>query len=305
MSRRTVDWSQLERWQQDNPGIRTGYRILTDSWLGCFQSLSWWHNETVNIWSHLFGGLAVVWAYVLLFHLISSQHSLDVAGIHAPLTGFYPFPSSSMPTVTKSDSLLLGIFLLGAFACFSCSAVFHSSLCHSERVAKYMNRVDYFGILALGTVNYFPNFHYAFFCTPQLRNIYIALMSVSGATGIYLACSPIYSTPAYRRMRTYTFFACGVVAIIPFLHAIWRNGWDETNSSISFGWIILEAVFYLGGALLYSERWPEYFWPGRFDLIGSSHQIFHVCSLLAVLSHYAAVKEGFLYWHGQRGGVCV
>ncbi|KAJ6545411.1 hypothetical protein B0H19DRAFT_1167612 [Mycena capillaripes] len=232
MGRRTVDWSQLERW--------TGYRTLTNSWLGCFQSLSWWHNETVNIWSHLFGGLA-------------------------------------------SDSLLLGVFLLGAFACFSCSAVFPSSLSHSERVAKYMNRVDYFGILALGTVDYFPTFRYA-------------------PAGIYLARSPTYSTPAYLRMRTYTFFACGVVAIIPFVHAIWRNGWDETNASISFGWIILEAVFYLVHS---SERCPEYFWPGRFDLIGSSHQTFHVCSLLAVLSNYAGVREGFLYWHVQRGGVCV
>jgi hypothetical protein len=37
------------------------------------------------------------------------------------------------------------------------------------------------GILVLGTVNYFPTFHYAFFCAPQLRNLYIALMSISGS----------------------------------------------------------------------------------------------------------------------------
>jgi hypothetical protein len=37
------------------------------------------------------------------------------------------------------------------------------------------------GILALGTVNFFPTFHYAFFCYPHLRDIYIALMTVSGS----------------------------------------------------------------------------------------------------------------------------
>ncbi|KAF7313887.1 Ras-GEF domain-containing protein [Mycena chlorophos] len=130
-------------------------------------------------------------------------------------------------------------------------------------VAAYMNRVDYFGILALGTVNYFPTFHYAFFCHPRLRNLYIALMTISGSTGIYLACSPTYASPEYRRMRTYTFFACGGVVLLPFVHAIWQQGLQEANKAISFRWILLEAAFYVGGALLYSERFPECRWPGR------------------------------------------
>ncbi|KAJ6566965.1 hemolysin-III related-domain-containing protein [Mycena capillaripes] len=299
-SLRTVGWSQLEPWQQDNPGITTGYRRLTHSWKGCLESLYWWHNETVNVWSHLLGALAILAIYTL-FYLIP-QHGSHLLEVHTPVE---PFNHTSQSNVKTSDVILFRVFLLGAFVCFACSALFHSSLCHSEKIAKALNRVDYFGILVLGTVNYFPTFHYAFFCAPQLRSLYIALMSISGSAGIYLSCSPTYGTPAYRRMRTYTFFACGMVAIVPLVHAVCRNGWKETSASTSFGWLLLEVVFYVGGAILYSERWPEYIWPGRFDLIGSSHQIFHICSLLAVLSHYAAISDGFRYWHSERGGICL
>ncbi|KAJ7220617.1 hemolysin-III related-domain-containing protein [Mycena pura] len=297
--KRTVDWAELEPWQQDNPSIRTGYRRVTNSWLLCFQSLSWWHNETVNIWSHFSGALTVVAAYILLLCSISPGDDLDLAAIPAPFVPLHLIRMSSLPSVTKSDSMFLDLFLLGALTCFLCSATYHSATCHSEKVEKFMNRVDHIGIFFLGTLNYFSTFHYAFFCAPHLRSLYIAAMTVSGTTGTYLACAPTYATPAYRRMRTYTYFACGGVAIIPFVHAMWRNGWQETSR-----WLLIEAACYVGGALTYAERFPECRWPGRFDLIGSSHQIFHVCTLFAVWAHYAAVVGGFRYWHVERGGVC-
>jgi adiponectin receptor len=130
-----------------------------------------------------------------------------------------------------------------------------------------MNRIDYLGnalnapmlfadrfvgILVLGTVNFFPTFHYSFFCDPSLRNLYILLMTLSGCSeshgmlvnilslltsttaGIWLIYTPAYSTPAYRRMRTYTFITLGFVAVFPFVHAIWRYGVRTTISSPSY-----------------------------------------------------------------------
>ncbi|KAF7324630.1 hypothetical protein MKEN_00504500 [Mycena kentingensis (nom. inval.)] len=285
-TKRTLDWSELAPWQRDNPGILTGYRRLTNSWIGCLNSLGWWHNETVNIWSHLLGAGVVLVSSTALFIL---RDASKLFWLH-------------LPASAQSEKTLLATFLTGAAVCFVTSAAFHASICHSQPVAKYMNRVDYFGILVLGTVNYFPTFHYAFYCAPTLRNLYIAMMTVSGSTGIYLACSPRYASPEYRRMRTYTFFSCGGVVILPFIHAMWRNGLQEANCAISFNWILAEAAFYVGGALLYSERFPECRWPGRFDIFGSSHQIFHVCSLLAVWAHYKSVESSFHYRHAVRGG---
>ncbi|KAJ7890173.1 hemolysin-III related-domain-containing protein [Mycena olivaceomarginata] len=310
---RTISWSQLEPWQRDNPAILTGYRRLTNSWFQTAGTVFWWHNESVNIWTHLSGAVAIT---IALFALgdFSASPALSYGArfcerLDAPFTKAlcYPFQvkSQASSSPAPADAILLRTFLIGALVCFICSSVFHSSLCHSRKVAVFMNRVDYFGILALGTVNFFPTFHYAFFCYPHLRDIYIALMTVSGSVGIYMACSPTYATPAYRRARTYTFFACGGVAIFPFVHAISKSGWTEASSSMSFTWLGIEILFYVGGALLYSERFPETLVPGKFDHLGASHQIFHVCSMFAVLSHWVAIGQGFRYRHGDQGGVCL
>ena len=37
---------------------------------------------------------------------------------------------------------------------------------------------------------------------------------------------------------------------------------------------------YIIGLILYTTRFPENYWNGKFDLIGSSHQIFHIFVLL-------------------------
>lgn len=39
---------------QFNPFITHGYRTYLSTKL-CFESIFWWTNETVNIWSHIFG----------------------------------------------------------------------------------------------------------------------------------------------------------------------------------------------------------------------------------------------------------
>ena len=54
----------------------------------------------------------------------------------------------------------------------------------------------------------------------------------------------------------------------------------------------------------YAERIPERFAPGKFDLFGASHQIFHTFILLAAWSHHTAICESFRYWHGEIGGTC-
>jgi adiponectin receptor len=32
----------------------------------------------------------------------------------------------------------------------------------------------------------------------------------------------------------------------------------------------------MGGVVVYVLRWPERRWPGRFDIVGQSHQLWHV-----------------------------
>ncbi|GJE98014.1 hemolysin-III related-domain-containing protein [Phanerochaete sordida] len=298
--RRTIPFSELPAWRQENPDVRTGYRVTVDSWGECLATVGAWHNETVNIWTHLLGALAAaaLAGYLTYWTLVGSGgHGAEPFARLAP---FYGFPAS----LGWRDTAVFAVFFLGSVVCFACSTLFHTSLCHREEVVKITSRVDYLGILTLGTLNFCPTLYYGFYCTPRLAYVYMALMAASGTVGTFLVCAPRYNAPAHRRTRAATFVTLGAAALAPFVHALARLGAPEAARALALRLVGAELGAYLLGVVLYAERWPEAVWPGRFDFLGSSHQLFHVCSLVAVALHYVATVEAFRYRHFDRLGVC-
>lgn len=51
---------------------------------------------------------------------------------------------------------------------------------------------------------------------------------------------------------------------------------------------LLGGGIYTFGAVLYITKVPERCKPGAFDLCGHSHQLFHVCVVIACMIHYLA-----------------
>lgn len=49
-------------------------------------------------------------------------------------------------------------------------------------------------------------------------------LNLRAIVGIGLVCAPTYHTPAYRRMRAVTFVSLGLVAVLPFAHALVKYG---------------------------------------------------------------------------------
>ena len=56
------DAHESEMYQTDYDYIETGYRINHDSCKALAKSLFHCHNETVNVWSHLFG--VILFAFI-------------------------------------------------------------------------------------------------------------------------------------------------------------------------------------------------------------------------------------------------
>ncbi|GAA5994985.1 hemolysin III family protein [Rhodotorula paludigena] len=300
-------YDQLEAWQRDNPLITSGYRPLFRSYLGCVRSIAGWHNESVNIWTHLFGATITVLTVFYLLLDLSPAGSLTHGrqGWRAPIAGIpYPFPNDAQPSVTWADTVGFASFLLSASVCLGFSAFFHTFLAHSQEVAVAWNRLDYVGIVVLISGTFVPLVHYGFFCDPHLRNTYVALIYTFAAATMAVIVSPKARTPEFRRIRTWLFIALGLSAVFPVGHAVLRYGLEGASVAISLAWLALGGALYIVGALLYAERVPERFSPGSFDLLLSSHQIFHVLILLAAWAHWSAITEGFRYWHGERGGTC-
>ena len=151
-----LKFSDVPLWQQDNHYILTHYRPATYSYRGCFQSLFYLHNESVNIHSHLLG--AFVFLFIALSVYTFEQHSISIA-----------------------DIIAFGCFFLGAVTCLGISATFHMITCHSPEVSRFGNQLDYAGIVALITGSFVPSVYYGFYCEPFLQKIYWAMVGRKGS----------------------------------------------------------------------------------------------------------------------------
>lgn len=65
---------------------------------------------------------------------------------------------------------------------------------------------------------------------------------------------------------------------------------------------LLEGGILVLSAFFYGTRWPESIRPGRFDIWGCSHNIFHVLVVLATVVHLVGIWNAFAY--NYRQGRC-
>jgi adiponectin receptor len=91
----------------------------------------------------------------------------------------------------------------------------------------------------------------------------------------------------------------GASGVIPVFHKLILF-WDQPEALHTTGYEILMGLFYGFGALVYATRVPERWMPGKFDIAGHSHQLFHVLVVAGAYTHYHA---GLLYlqWRDQQG----
>lgn len=159
---RLLSWDDIHPWQQDNAYILTGYRQASSSYRGSFASLSYVHNETVNIWSHLLGAIAfLLLAAAGVFVVVFLEH--EIAPRYA--------------SASRTDVFVFGCFFAGAIACLGMSATYHCLSNHSPVVAKWGNKLDYAGIVLLIVGSYVPAMYYGFRCHTRLMSLYLSNVS--------------------------------------------------------------------------------------------------------------------------------
>lgn len=204
-------------------------------------------------------------------------------------------------------------FFLGSILCLGFSATYHTIQCHSFTVSKRFNKLDYVGIIVMIVGSFLPALHYGFYCHPHLQLFYSLSVTLLGLLAMYVVLSPSYSTPAYRPHRTGVFLVLGLSAIIPTGHVVRVYGYRTVTETMGLRFLLFSGGLYVVGALMYAGRVPERFAPGRFDLLGASHQVFHVLILLAAAAHYVSIRRAYAFWHtvealgtgeGGRAGVC-
>jgi len=277
MSCRVSHFTALPEWLQDNDFLHHGHRMRIPHFAGCFRSIFAIHTETGNIWTHLLGCVAFI----------------GVAG------WFLTRPSSE---VQWEDKLVMSMFFAGAILCMGMSSAFHTVSCHSRGVTKLFSKLDYVGISLLTIGSFLPWLYYGFYCRLEAKLVYSTLMCLLATGSIVVSLWDKFSEPAYRPFRAGMFVAMGLSGVIPCIHFWITDGLRALVDEVCIHWLLLMAVLYIGGAVLYAVRVPERWFPGKCDIWFQSHQIFHMMVIVAAFVHYHGISE--VAYIRLSGGSC-
>ncbi|KAJ4153102.1 hypothetical protein LMH87_009607 [Akanthomyces muscarius] len=273
---RALTWDEMPEWRRDNKYILGGYRREKADYLEILAGLAFLHNETCNVYSHLIGAL--------LLPLIAVSVMRSIWQVQ-------------LPTVSGVDYAMFGIFFGGAECCLLFSAAYHLVGPHSHPVEQFWHRMDLLGIVIVTAATFVPGIYYIFFCEPAWQKLHWAVVVISGFSTAALICIPVFRTLRWRKVRVGAYAVLGASAFIPLLHGTRLYGFEYMIQYSGMKWYLLELAIYGGGAGLYAFRIPERFAPGKFDILCSSHQIFHVAILFAMSIHILGLVQAFMACH--------
>ena len=275
---RLLEWDELPDWQRDNEYVLSNYRPASFSLRTSFESLGAVHNETINIYSHVFGATLFFGLPYALYRLVPDRMAM-----------------AQMP-----DVVVFSTFFLGVAICFFLSCTFHTIANHSPRVNILGNQLDYLGIVVLMWGSTIPSVYFGFYCDLQLQRRYWAVVSILAMLCIITTFNSRFRHPNLRPYRAFMYTGLGFSALGFVIHGLLLYGWDIQNRRMSLDWMGLMTLLNMIGALAYAVRIPERLSPRKFDVYGNSHQILHVMVVFAGLAHMNGLLRAFDYAHSQN-----
>jgi len=190
------------------------------------------------------------------------------------------------------------VFLLSAIFCLAGSTLFHLFYCLSPTVNKIFLRLDYAGICILIYGSGFPPVVYGFYCQPDFALLYLTITGIVSGTVFTVSMMDFIHTEKYRKMKSLMYGSLGIFSAFPIIHLM-NNSFqvglenDYLPFSDSLPYYIAMGGTYLGGLVIYTARCPERYKPRQFDICGQSHQLWHVCVVVAVVLHYLGAFENY------------
>lgn len=111
-----------------------------------------------------------------------------------------------------------------------------------------------------------------------------------------MTLSPDFHLPIRRRLRGSLFLSLGISSAVPILHlrflGEYVNGFEKVPK-LQY-WYIGGITYVLGG-FIFILRIPEKYFIGKFDYVGSSHQILHFFVIIGFLFHYLGGIDSYYY----------
>ncbi|KAF9330926.1 hypothetical protein BG006_006167 [Podila minutissima] len=272
-AKRHLRFEELPEQWQHNKYILSGYRFLSSNY-ECFRSIFYIHNESGNIWTHLVG----------FFYFL-------VVGIYFFFSGSNPYLSrpptedALIPFVPADgyDKLIFLVYFMAVYKCLLMSSLWHTfaHIAHKKTMRR-MACLDYVGISVLMAASGVVTEFYGIYCDSFFRNTYIM------ATGVFET----------RMLRIMFFVSMAASTLLPIFYLFVTHGAFATLQ-----WLfplMKEIGCYVVGVVFYANQYPERAFPGMFDHLGSSHQVWHLCVLGGVYFNFMAAVH-FWEQHHEFG----
>ncbi len=267
------------------PFIITGYRKPDCTYADCLKYIFVLHNDVGNFWTHFLP----LWVWLAWLYWLSLQ---------VDLTDPYYYP--------------LLCFWMGACTYAVFSSMAHLVGCKSFTVRSIAFMTDYLGIAmysfggGLLSVFYQPPSGSFWF---RHKETVIVINVVFGINATVMsAMSRFFCVKQRYIIRTLAFSLSYFVVVTPFVHRMqvcFMEGKDcipETLHLHALGFVLTFTL-----AFFFVTKIPERFAPGRFDVIGQSHQLFHLAAaaLTSVQMHMFPIeaeirKEDLMKFPGFR-----
>ncbi|KAI6646890.1 Adiponectin receptor protein-like [Oopsacas minuta] len=263
-------------WLTDNPFLRNYYRKPTNSFLTCVSSnFSHLHTESLNILTHLIPTLLAVYA---ILHLLLYKQPLSILS-----------HSIEWEYTSSMDRLVLCLVLVGILSCMGLSTLYHTFSCHEVYGGHFLS-ADLVGIVLFGysitqATEYFIFYlHSNIFICSVISNLFFTVIC------IFLIKTDTFSRPENKWHRCGLFFFYGVFIFTPPLFCLTLRLGVQIDLFTYFMYCFANLIA-IGGAVLYSFKFPESYAPGVYDIWGQSHTTMHVTSAISAFFLYQAILQ--------------
>ncbi|CAL1282481.1 unnamed protein product [Larinioides sclopetarius] len=260
MPSKLLKFTVMPKHLQFNPFVYTGYRPQMNSW-ECIMSLTYLHNETLNILTH---GLPLLYALWSLPKLL---------------------PWNEMPLP------ILPYFHAAATVCpWLGSSIYHLFMNHHSGVKTYERLLqwDVAGVWVTQSCGGFSSIFVGTMCLPGPIRYLLLLIYISFA--IKALHAAVYARGPWQRRISFAAMFIMRLLILCLRYTPYGGGHTEALYHV-----FMQDFWSLVGAVISASQIPERWLPGKFDFAFNSHNIMHVLVVLGGLHMHWAVQKDFLW----------
>jgi adiponectin receptor len=254
------EYHKLPSWYKDNPYILNYYRKTNLSIKSYLKSIFEFHNESFNIWTHI---LASCLFFSFLIYNVS-----------------YP-PNRVRIEKYITQAIVFYGNVISSFVCFTLSSIMHIFYPMNDKICYRLMVLDYMGIFIniTGTISAF--IYFSFYCQEMYQQLYFILLSASTILILIIfICYKFLVLPEQRKWRVLLFVVYAISIMVPIIHRFSIKDENDEYFLDELRYFTLSGLSLVLGIIAYIAQIPERFYPGKFDRVGNSHNIFHIGTLI-------------------------